>query len=121
VVIFRVVTVLIDAHHEVRVRVARRAEMTTFFAPALRCWAAASREVNRPVDSITTSILRSFQGRRRVALGEDLDGVLADLDVPSTTLTGTPRTPWVESYCKRCASIEGDVRSFTATTSMSGC
>ena len=36
--------------------------MTTFFAPAARCFAASSRSVKRPVDSNTTSTPRSFHG-----------------------------------------------------------
>jgi hypothetical protein len=36
--------------------------MMTFFAPAVRCFAASSRFVNRPVDSITTSAPTSAQG-----------------------------------------------------------
>ncbi len=39
------------------------AEMITFCAPASRCFAAVSRDVNSPVDSITISTPRSFHGR----------------------------------------------------------
>jgi hypothetical protein len=38
------------------------AEMTTFFAPPVRCAAAFSRAVKRPVDSITTCTPRSPHG-----------------------------------------------------------
>ena len=38
------------------------AEMMTFLAPPLRCRAASSRLVKRPVDSMTTSTPRSPQG-----------------------------------------------------------
>src|SRR5580704_13358794 len=38
------------------------AEMMTFFAPARRCAEAASVVMNRPVDSSTTSTLRSRHG-----------------------------------------------------------
>ena len=38
------------------------AEMITFCAPALRCFAASSRFVKKPVDSITTSAPRSPHG-----------------------------------------------------------
>ena len=49
-------------------RASRRArwparEMITFFAPAARCFAASSRLVKKPVDSITTSAPTSPQGR----------------------------------------------------------
>ena len=37
--------------------------MITFLAPALRCLAASSRLVKKPVDSITTSAPTSSQGR----------------------------------------------------------
>ena len=40
------------------------AETMTFFAPPLRCRAALSRAVKRPVDSITTSTPASPQGIR---------------------------------------------------------
>jgi hypothetical protein len=39
------------------------AEMTTFFAPAWRCFSASGRFVNSPVDSIATSTPRSAHGR----------------------------------------------------------
>lgn len=38
------------------------ADMITFFAPAWRCVDACSFVLKMPVDSITTSTLRSFQG-----------------------------------------------------------
>ena len=38
------------------------AVITTFLAPAARCFAASSRLVNNPVDSNTTSTPRSFHG-----------------------------------------------------------
>ena len=50
--------------------------ITTFLAPALRCIAALSRAVKRPVDSTTTCTPSlphgSFDG---IALGEHLEGV----------------------------------------------
>src|SRR5215831_6676611 len=72
------------------------AEMITFRAPAVRCAAAASREVNRPVDSITTSMPRS----------------------PSA-VTSTSSLPSTVSYFSRCALVAGSVRSFAATISIS--
>ena len=41
---------------------AEGAEMTTFFAPALMCFDAPSRDVNTPVDSTTKSTPRSPHG-----------------------------------------------------------
>ena len=58
------------------------AEMMTFLAPPLRCWAALSRSTKNPVDSMTTSAPTSPQGIfGRVRLGEDLDGPPRDLEV----------------------------------------
>ena len=55
------------------------AEMMTLPAPALRCAAAASRLVKRPVDSMTTSAPRALPGQvRRIGLAEDLDGLAVD-------------------------------------------
>ena len=55
--------------------------MTTFSAPAARCWDAPSRSVKRPVDSMTTSTPMSFHGQRRgFALREHADGVAAHRD-----------------------------------------
>ena len=54
------------------------AEMTTFFAPASRCFCAPSRFVKKPVDSITMSTPRSRQGiAAGIALGQQLDVVAA--------------------------------------------
>ena len=56
--------------------------MITFFAPASRCLAAASRLVKSPVDSITTSTPRSFHGSvRRVPHGQALEPLAVDHDV----------------------------------------
>jgi hypothetical protein len=65
------------------------AEMTTFFAPASRCLLAASRLVNRPVDSTTTSTPRSFQGS---SAGSRTARPLKPL--PSTTISSSV---WVTS------------------------
>jgi len=97
------------------------AEMMTFFAPALRCWPALSRVVNRPVDSMTTSTFSSPQGSSAGLRSASTLMVLDPTVMPSLVIaTGTSRLPCVESYRKRWALTSGDVRSFTATTSMSG-
>jgi len=62
VVLSRVVGVFVDAITNVASTSVAGAEMMTFFAPALRCWPALSRVVNRPVDSMTTSTFSSPQG-----------------------------------------------------------
>src|SRR5437763_1353199 len=93
--------------------------MTTFFAPAARCFAASSRLVKRPVDSNTTSTPRSFQGS---CAGSRTDSTLNSS--PSTAIdsplasTFARRLPSTESYFSRCASVCAFVRSFTATKSM---
>ena len=57
------------------------AEMTTFFAPASRCFCAPSRLVKIPVDSIATSTPRSPHGScGRIPLGEERDLLAADAD-----------------------------------------
>src|SRR4051794_39940256 len=96
------------------------AEITTFFAPASRCLAAASRFVKKPVDSSTTSTPRSLHGR---SAGSRSSKTLISL--PST-MRLSPRTstePWygprIESYLNRWASVALSVMSFTATHSMS--
>ena len=73
-----------------------------------------------PVDSITTSTPRSPHGN---AFGSRSDSTLkesAPTEMPSpVTLTSSSSTPWVLSYFRRWALISGDVRSLTATRSMS--
>ena len=55
--------------------------MMTFLAPPSRCALALVASVKKPVDSTTTSAPTSPHFRLgRVALGEDLDGLVADLD-----------------------------------------
>src|SRR5262249_2796315 len=96
------------------------AVMITRLAPAARCLAAASRSVNRPVDSNTTSTPRSFHGS---CAGSFTDSTLNSS--PSTAIasclatTVACRLPSTESYLRRCASVLALVRSFTATKSMS--
>src|SRR6185436_13458533 len=88
-------------------------------APAARCFAAASRSVNSPVDSKTTSTPRSFQGS---CAGSRSDSTLNSS--PSTEMlsslasTLACRLPSTESYLSRCASVCALVRSLMATKSM---
>ncbi len=74
------------------------AEMMTLRAPALRCWAALSRVVNRPVDSITTSTFSSPQGSSAGFRSASTLMVFVPTVMPSLVIaTGTSRVPWVES------------------------
>src|SRR5712671_4354038 len=95
------------------------AVMTTFFAPAVTCLAAAARSVKSPVDSKTTSTPSAFHGS---SPGSRLDRTLNSS--PSTEMlsslasTRALRLPSTESYLSRCASVCALVRSLTATKSM---
>src|SRR6476620_9674883 len=93
--------------------------MTTFLAPAARCFAAPSRFVKSPVDSNTTSTPRSFHGscagsRSDSTLNSSLSTEIASL----LASTFACRLPSTESYFSRCASVAAFVRSLTATKSM---
>src|SRR6266536_2421138 len=96
------------------------AEMITLRAPASRCWAALSRSVKRPVDSITMSTPRSpqpsLEGSRSA---EALIGLPSTLIEDSSKVTSPSSRPKVESYSSRCARVWLSVRSLTATTSTS--
>src|SRR5262245_49024408 len=95
------------------------AVMTTFFAPAATCLAAASRFVNRPVDSNTTSTPRSFHGSCAGSFTDrTLNDSLSTVMVSSFAATAAWRLPRTESYLKRCASVCALVRSLTATKSI---
>src|SRR6266508_5373682 len=96
------------------------AEMITFLAPDLRCRAALSRSVKRPVDSITTSTPRSPQ-----ASCAGSRSAVARIALPSTVIapwswpTSASSRPKVESYLSRWARVRLSVRSLTATISRS--
>src|SRR2546425_2106864 len=98
------------------------AEITTFLAPALRCLAAASRSVKRPVLSSTSSTPKSFQGSFSGSLMAD-----TLIGLPFTTIasprasTVPPNRPCTESYLSRWASVLVSVMSFTATNSSADC
>src|SRR5579859_6444872 len=95
------------------------AEMITFRAPALRCAAAASREVNLPVDSMTTSTPRSPQGSAAGSFSAmiRISESPARMMLPSA-VTSTSSLPSTVSYLSRCALVAGSVRSLAATISM---
>jgi hypothetical protein len=74
------------------------AEMMTLRAPALRCCAALSRVVKRPVDSMTTSTFSSPHGSSTGLRSASTLMVLVPTVMPSFVIaTGTSRLPWVES------------------------
>ena len=85
------------------------AVMMTFFAPAARCLAAASRLVKRPVDSKTTSTPRSFHGSCAGSLQrQHLELVAVDGDACRPwPRRFACRLPSTESYFSRCASVCG--------------
>ena len=95
------------------------AVITTFFAPAVMCFAALSRSVKMPVDSNTTSTPSAFHGS---CAGSFIDRTWNSS--PPTVI----RSPWaemsvlrlprIESYLRRCARVLASVRSLTATMSM---
>ena len=96
------------------------AEMTTFFAPASRCFCAPSRSVKKPVDSSTTSTPRSPQGSAPGSRSESMRiSSPAARSVPSASSTSPSNGPSVESYFRRCAIVFASPRSFSATISRS--
>ena len=96
------------------------AVMMTFFAPAARCFAAASRSVNSPVDSNTTSTPRSFHGSCAGSFTDSTWNVSPSTEILSpSALIFDFRLPRIESYLSRCASVAAFVRSLTATKSRS--
>src|SRR6266536_4520201 len=96
------------------------AEMITFWAPAAWCLPASSAEVNRPVDSITTSTPRSAQGSAAGSFSARILIVLPCTEMPSpVTSTSCGSRPSTLSYCSRCAIVRTSPRSFAATISMS--
>ena len=95
------------------------AEMITRFAPPLRCSAAFSRAVNRPVDSITTSTPLSPHG---ISPGSRLSSFLISRpsteNPPSVSFTSFGIVPPTESCLSRNAIVWASPNgSFTATSS----
>ena len=96
------------------------AEMMTFLAPAVRCAAAASRLVKRPVDSITTSTPRSRQGSRAGSVSEStLIGLPSTTRASPVKATSPGNVPCTESYLKRWRMVAPSMRSLMATMSRS--
>jgi hypothetical protein len=94
--------------------------MITFFAPASRCFAALSRSVKRPVDSITTSAPASDQGKSAGSRSEKTFSSLPSTTIASSVWSTSPgKRPRIESYLRRWASVFVSVMSFTPTQSMS--
>ena len=99
------------------------AEITTRFAPPVRCAAAFSRPVNKPVDSITTSTPCSPHGISDGSFTSSLWISVPSIEKPPvSSLTSFFSVPPTESCLSRnaivCASPNG---SFTATSSTLAC
>ena len=75
------------------------AEMTTFFAPASRCFCAPARSVKKPVDSSTTSTPRSPHGSAAGSRSESMrTSSPAARSDPSASSTSPWNGPSFESY-----------------------
>jgi hypothetical protein len=104
-----------------RPRRATASEMMTSFAPAARWAPAASRVVKMPVDSMTTSMSSSFQGRSAgfrsaktlIEWSPTVQARVTDADRFRQDSLG-------RVVLERWALVAGGTRSFMATTSMSG-
>ena len=95
------------------------AVITTFLAPAVRCFAASSRFVNRPVDSNTTSTPSDFQGSCAGSFTDSTwNSSLSTVILSPVAEMSALRLPRIESYLSRCASVVAFVRSLTATMSI---
>src|SRR5579862_78333 len=96
------------------------AEMTTFCAPASRCFCAPSRSVKNPVDSRTTSTSRSRHGRLAGSRSASpVSSLPATFNEPPETSTSCGNVPSTESCLRRCAIVPASPRSLYATTSKS--
>ncbi len=95
------------------------AVITTFFAPAVKCFAASSRFVKSPVDSKTTSTPSDFQGSWAGSFTESTwNSSLSTVIRSPLAEISALRLPRIESYLSRCASVLAFVRSLTATMSI---
>ena len=96
------------------------AETITNGAPPSRWYAAVSRLVKMPVDSITTSTPSSPHGRAFGSRSESTFSTSPSTEMPSLcALMVLGSTPSTESYFNRCAIVSSEPRSLTATKSMS--
>ncbi len=95
------------------------AEMSTFSAPASRCFKAPSLSLNLPEDSMARYTSRSLQGSLS---GSDsyrtFNSFPSTMMASSPTLTLKGGLPWTLSYLRRCARVFASPL-FIATKSMS--
>ena len=95
------------------------AEIITFFAPAVMCFPAVALSKKKPVDSITTSISKSFQGKLAGSFSAyTLTFLPFTIIALSSALISALMMPCTESYFNKCASVLLSVRSLMATISM---
>src|ERR1051325_10846974 len=93
------------------------AVMIAFFAPASRCARTWWPSVKTPVDSITRSTPRLFQGRRAGSFSEKtLISKPFTRIFPSPASTFSENCPYVVSYCSRWALVCGSAMSLMPTT-----
>ncbi len=94
------------------------AEMSTFFAPAARCFSALARSVKRPLHSRAMStpccLWGSSPGSRLAVTAIFLPLMTMASSVDSTVPSKWPCT---ESYLNRCASVRGLSMSLISATS----
>ena len=94
--------------------------MSTFCAPASRCFCAPSRFVKMPVDSSATSIPRSPHGSAAGSFSfRSFISLPSTRIAPSAASTSASSGPSTESYFRRCAIVVASPRSLTATISTS--
>ena len=97
------------------------AVITTFFAPASRCFDDRARSRKMPVDSTTTSTASSPHGSAAGSLTEQTRTSRPSTKMASPlAVTSASNVPCTESCFSRWASVLASARSLTATTSMSG-
>src|SRR5882672_4604272 len=96
------------------------AVITTFLAPACRCFEVMARSRKTPVDSTTIPTPISPQGRVAGSLAEQTRTSRPLTKIASPlAFTSACSVPWTESCLSRWASVLAAARSLTATTSRS--
>src|SRR6185369_8581682 len=96
------------------------AVITTFLAPACRCFEVMARSRKTPVDSTTISTPISPQGSVAGSLAEHTRTSRPLTKIASPlAFTSAFSMPWTESCFSRWASVLASARSLTATTSRS--
>ena len=89
----------------------------TFFAPASRCFWICFLVLKIPVDSITISILFSFQGNLEGSGSlEILTSWFGENNLPSLILTSPSKFPITVSYFNKYAKALTSLKSLIATT-----